>query len=152
MDSLTPQECQAIIDSISSWEPLHVTKKLGGELKFKQAPIIQWGNKYPYILHELVLRYDVGDYCTLHIDSKWRNINPRLSAYAVWITPLNDDYEGGELYFDGKLVEQVVGVPNKYKRTIPHEITPVTQGTRYSLVSWLFLPVEDARNKNTISL
>ena len=138
MDTLTVQECQAIIDGVTEWGSINVTKKKGGDLQFKQSNVTVWGNQHQNILHEFVLKYDVGDFCTLHIDSPWEKIHPTHIAYAVWITPLNDAYEGGELYFDGQLIPQNIGVPIKYLRTVPHEVKPVTSGTRYSLVSWLF--------------
>ena len=138
MDILTKAECQAIIDNIDEWEEVAITKSDGSRLEFKQAPVDCWKEQYPYMLHELVLKYDVGDYCSEHKDNAWAMINPNYHAYAVWITPLNDDYEGGELYFDGELIEQVVGIPIKYLRTIPHEVKKVTSGTRHSLVSWIF--------------
>jgi len=141
MDILTKEECQAIIDNIDEWEEVAVTKIKGGRLEFKQAPVDYWKEQYPLMLHELVLKYDVGDYCSEHRDSSWTKISPDYVAYEVWITPLNDDYEGGDLYFAGELIEQVVGVPIKYRKYILHEITPVTSGTRYSLVSWLFIKI-----------
>ena len=50
---------------------------------------------------------------------------------------LNDDFEGGDL--------EIFGVPTPKLETgsmiffpsfIAHEVTPVTKGTRYSLVLW----------------
>jgi len=137
-DILTKEECQAIIDQDHDWKSVDVTKKLGGVLKFQSSEVDVWKDQYPSILHELVLKYEIDDFCSEHIDSPWNMIHPNYHAHAVWITPLNDDYEGGELYFDGKLIKQEVGVPVKYLRTIPHEITKITKGTRYSLVAWLF--------------
>lgn len=138
MESLTREECQQIIDSVTEWKDLHIKKWSGGELHFQTADYKYWGNENSQILYECVNKYSVGDFATEHTDSNWQMIAPGFIAAAVWITPLNDDYEGGELYFNGELVEQVVGVPIKYPRTIPHEIKEVTQGTRYSLVSWVF--------------
>ena len=90
------------------------------------------------------MKYEVDDFCTEHVDHSWAYINSNYHAHAVWITPLNDDYEGGELYFDGELIEQVIGVPIKRLKDIPHEITRVTSGIRYSSVSWVFV-----RNKTS---
>lgn len=145
MDVLTKEECQAIIDADHDWESIDLTRKSGSHLKFNTADYTVWQKQYPNILKECVIRYEVGDYCSKHIDSTWKNINPGFHAHVVWITPLNDGYEGGELYVDGELVEQEVGVPLKYLRKIPHEITEVTKGTRYSLVSWLFIPNKPER-------
>jgi predicted 2-oxoglutarate/Fe(II)-dependent dioxygenase YbiX len=94
--------------------------------------------KHPEILKEVITKYEVGDFCSLHRDNSWRFEREGFRAYAVWITPLNDDYEGGDLYFNHELVEQVVGQTIKNDRRIRHEITEVTKGTRHSLVSWVF--------------
>jgi len=138
VDTLTKEECQALIDRDHVWEDVEKTKIDGSIIKFKTADVVVWGDHYPNILKECVMKYEVGDFCTEHKDSTWSRINPNYQAYAVWVTPLNDGYEGGELYFNSELVEQVIGVQNKYLRTIPHEITEITKGTRYSLVSWVF--------------
>lgn len=138
MDVLTQEQCDAIINQSHDWETVSVVKQKGGTLNFKTADIVVRREKYFNVLKECVMKYDVGDYCTEHTDNAWYMINPNYEAHAVWITPLNDDYEGGELYFDGQLVEQQIGVPVKHLRTTPHEVKPITQGTRYALVSWFF--------------
>ena len=140
MDILTPAECQELMDYDYEWKDLNVTKWSGGTLKFKTADCDFWQKRYPYMLHGCVNRYEVGDYAQEHKDSNWKNKNPGFQAMNVWITPLNNDYKGVELYFNGELIEQVIGVPVKYRINIPHEITEVTEGTRYSLVSWVFSP------------
>lgn len=139
MEQLSAEECQAIIDYAHIWNVVDLTKRDGSKIKFKQADFAMWSNQYPHILKECVMKYDVGDFCSEHKDNPWAMINPNYHARAVWITPLNTGYEGGDLYFDGKLIEQVVGIPIKQMRTTPHEITEVTSGIRYSLVSWYFV-------------
>ena len=54
---------------------------------------------------------------------------------------LNDDYEGGELtFFDDYKVETNTGdltiFPSNFM--YPHKVTPVTQGERYSFISWVW--------------
>jgi hypothetical protein len=54
---------------------------------------------------------------------------------------LNDDYEGGHLLFHRQEVKITLGhgdvivFPSGY--THPHEVTPVTKGTRKTIVTWL---------------
>jgi len=61
---------------------------------------------------------------------------PILSILSV----LNDDYEGGEFgFFDKKLKIKVnkgdvVMFPSTFM--YPHQILPVTKGTRYSIITW----------------
>lgn len=145
MDKLTPEECQAIIEEDREWSDLDMTKSYGGGvLHCKQSPVNVWGEKYPdVILYECLMRYDEGDFAEEHTDQSLRGVKPGYVARAVWITPLNDDYEGGELYFNGELVEQEVGITIKRHRAIPHEVKKITKGTRYSLVSWQFVRTKE---------
>ena len=53
---------------------------------------------------------------------------------------LNDDYEGGEWgFFDREIIVKApkgsaVMFPSNFM--YPHEIMPVTQGVRYSIITW----------------
>lgn len=146
MSVLTTEECQAIIDDNHTWESIDVTKKDGSRLHFNQSKRVVWGEQDPTILLEFVLKYEPGHFATLHTDSFWRWAKNGYAAYESWITPLNGGYEGGNLILDGDVIEQVIGVPIKFPILTPHEITEVTSGTRYSLVSWLFQPEPDWPN------
>jgi predicted 2-oxoglutarate/Fe(II)-dependent dioxygenase YbiX len=63
---------------------------------------------------------------------------------SMWIISLsitfNDDYEGGNFsFFDGEHVIKtkagsVLMFPSNFM--YPHAITPITRGTRYSMVTW----------------
>ena len=145
LNNITLEECQTLITADYDWQ---IDKFFypGGEARedslyhrtFKSAPIIVLGHLQPLIMKELITKYEVGDHCWRHRDPKWLDVKQGWQAYAVWITPLNDDYEGGELLFNDIVVKQEVGVPIKRGHREPHEITQVTSGTRYSLVSWVF--------------
>lgn len=79
---------------------------------------------------------------------RWHmDIAPRSTTRKISITmPLNEpsEYEGGNLEFNG------AGVPNRVPQqqgtviTFPsfilHRVTPVTKGTRYSMVAWITGP------------
>jgi predicted 2-oxoglutarate/Fe(II)-dependent dioxygenase YbiX len=82
-----------------------------------------------------LLRYKEGQFYTEHTDSfKGR---PRAVSCSF---ALNDDYEGGEWAFFNR--EKVIKVPKgaavlfPSNFMYPHEIMPVTKGTRYSVVTW----------------
>jgi predicted 2-oxoglutarate/Fe(II)-dependent dioxygenase YbiX len=141
MDILTKEECQTIINADHDWKVVDLVKKSGCIIKCQSAEFKHWSNKYPTILKEQVVKYGVGDFCSEHIDTAWPEIHPNYRAHTTWITPLSasDDYEGGELYIEDELTEQLVGVPIKFLRTTLHEITKITKGTRYSLVAWVFI-------------
>jgi hypothetical protein len=82
-----------------------------------------------------LLRYKEGQFYTQHTDSF--KARPRAVSCSF---ALNDDYEGGEWgFFDREMVVKapkgsVVLFPSNFM--YPHEIMPVTKGTRYSIITW----------------
>ena len=84
-----------------------------------------------------VLRYKPGGFYEPHQDVIEGDKNPRMYTF---ILALNDDYEGGEFgFFDRELVIKApkggaVLFPSNFM--YPHEIMPVTEGTRYSIITW----------------
>lgn len=83
-----------------------------------------------------LLRYQVGDFYKEHTDSYISS--PRHISCSFH---LNDDYEGGEFAFFNREFKikakkgSVVMFPSTFM--FPHEILPVTQGTRFSIITWL---------------
>jgi predicted 2-oxoglutarate/Fe(II)-dependent dioxygenase YbiX len=82
-----------------------------------------------------LLRYKEGQFYTTHTDSF--KDRPRAVSCSF---ALNDGYEGGEFaFFDRELVYNLkkgscIMFPSNFM--YPHEIMPVTSGTRYSIVTW----------------
>ena len=82
-----------------------------------------------------LLRYKEGQFYTQHTDSF--KDRPRAVSCSFM---LNDDYEGGEFaFFDRELVYNLkkgscIMFPSNFM--YPHEIMPVTSGTRYSIITW----------------
>jgi len=82
-----------------------------------------------------LLRYKTGQFYTQHTDSFL--LEPRLVTASIH---LNDDYKGGEFaFFDRKLKYKlnkgdVLMFPSTFM--YPHEVMPVTKGTRYSITTW----------------
>lgn len=82
-----------------------------------------------------LLRYEAGQFYTTHTDSF--KDRPRAVSCSF---ALNDNYEGGEFaFFDRELVYNLkkgscIMFPSNFM--YPHEIMPVTSGTRYSIVTW----------------
>jgi Rps23 Pro-64 3,4-dihydroxylase Tpa1-like proline 4-hydroxylase len=99
-----------------------------------------YNNKFPLCRIEEdsgyeLLRYKEGQFYTQHTDSfKGR---PRSVSCSF---ALNDNYEGGEwAFFDRELIIKAhkgsaVLFPSNFM--YPHEIMPVTKGTRYSVITW----------------
>ena len=83
-----------------------------------------------------MLKYEVGDFYIQHSDS----FKEQPRALTV-IMSMNDGYEGGEVaLFNRELVYKlgagdVLVFPSNFM--YPHEIMPVTEGTRYSIITWV---------------
>ena len=84
----------------------------------------------------MLLRYKTGDYVKKHVDTS-SDQHRTLSCSLI----LNDDYEGGEISFlDGKVKPHLkkgdlVIFPSSF--TYPHQVLPITSGTRYSIITWI---------------
>jgi predicted 2-oxoglutarate/Fe(II)-dependent dioxygenase YbiX len=82
-----------------------------------------------------LLRYKEGQFYTQHTDS-FKDRPRAVSCSFV----LNDDYEGGDFaFFDRELKYKLkkgscIMFPSNFM--YPHEIMPVTSGTRYSIITW----------------
>jgi len=82
-----------------------------------------------------LLKYEIGGFYITHTDSF--KDRPRAVSCSFM---LNDDYEGGEFaFFDRELVYNLkkgscIMFPSNFM--YPHEIMPVTSGTRYSVITW----------------
>lgn len=82
-----------------------------------------------------LLRYSEGCFYKQHVDSFKKN--PRSVSCSF---VLNDDFEGGEFAFlDRELKYKLekgdaLMFPSNFM--YPHEVMPVTKGTRYSIVTW----------------
>jgi hypothetical protein len=83
-----------------------------------------------------MLRYEKGQYYIQHTDS-FKEQQRSLSCSIQ----LNDDYIGGEFaFFDREILIRtkpgsVIVFPSNFM--YPHEIMPVIEGTRYSIITWL---------------
>jgi len=112
------------------------------DLVFKASSVVlkDFISKYPYLTVEKdtgynFLKYELGGFYTEHIDS-FTDYPRSISCSFI----LNDDYEGGEFaFFDGQLKYKLrkgsaIAFPSAYM--FPHEIMPVTKGTRYSIITW----------------
>jgi Rps23 Pro-64 3,4-dihydroxylase Tpa1-like proline 4-hydroxylase len=82
-----------------------------------------------------LLRYKEGQFYIQHTDSF--KARPRAVSCSF---ALNDDYEGGEWGFFNR--EKIIKAPKgsavlfPSNFMYPHEIMPVTKGTRYSIITW----------------
>jgi Rps23 Pro-64 3,4-dihydroxylase Tpa1-like proline 4-hydroxylase len=83
-----------------------------------------------------VLKYSVGQQFVNHIDDH-RDF-PRKISYVYYF---NENYEGGEICFPRfnlmykPKANEMIFFPSNY--VYNHSVSPVTEGTRYAVVSWL---------------
>ncbi len=84
-----------------------------------------------------VLRYGTGQHYKEHVDQGWGCLDRVLSGLLY----LNDDFEGGEIYFSNQELTltpetgMLVLFPSNF--LFPHLVKPVTAGWRYSVVCWM---------------
>lgn len=142
-EDLNVRNCQTIGISFSSIieKNKKTRQKLDQELFTCAAKVIQEYNKqFTHCNIEQdsgydLLKYETGQFYKQHIDSF--KDRPRAVSCSFM---LNDDYEGGEFaFFDRELVYNLkkgscIMFPSNFM--YPHEIMPVTSGTRYSIVTW----------------
>jgi predicted 2-oxoglutarate/Fe(II)-dependent dioxygenase YbiX len=137
------RNCQTII---ISWphviqENKDVRHKLDNKIFDSAAKCItEYNIKFPYSKIEEdsgyeLLKYPEGGFYIEHTDSfKGR---PRAVSCSFIV---NDDFEGGEFAFFNRELKYKLGkgdaimFPSNFM--YPHEIMPVTKGTRYSIITW----------------
>ena len=85
-------------------------------------------------------RYGVGGFMSSHVDnihhSHGQSYGYPQSSVLLF---LNDDYEGGEIIVAGNIYKPAKGsalvFPSNFM--FPHEVKTVTEGERWSVISWL---------------
>jgi len=98
-----------------------------------------------------ILKYEVGDFYDWHMDGCGTGASvardkarPHIDGKARKLSMsliLNDDYEGGDLIlYDGGTMKQNKGSMVFFPSYLHHKVSPVTKGTRYSLVMWFLGP------------
>ena len=99
-----------------------------------------------------ITRYRKGEYYNFHRDGRGDNLaaNGGFVRKLSMTVLLNDGYEGGDFQFaqinNGKIKIDTPDFNGKqgsmvmFPSDMDHRITPVTKGTRYSLVVWFLGP------------
>ena len=118
-----------------------IRKKIDEDLfQCASKSLSEYRNIFPEINAEIdtgysLLRYKEGQFYVQHTDS-FKSQQRSLSCSFV----LNSDFEGGEFaFFDRELIFSLnkgesILFPSNFM--FPHEIMPVTSGTRYSIITW----------------
>jgi len=86
-------------------------------------------------------RYDGDDngFYEYHLDLTFEGRKPAFDRKVSCVALLSDpsEFTGGELMLMGDTVNLKKGSVVAFPSFYPHKVTEVTQGTRYSMVSWL---------------
>lgn len=137
------RNCQTIVTSYP-----HIIEK-NKKVRFKidkylmasaSKCIKEYNTKFPHCSIEEdsgyeLLKYPEGCFYTEHTDSF--KARPRAVSCSFI---LNDDFEGGDFAFFNKELKyklekgDALMFPSNFM--YPHEVMPVTKGTRYSIITW----------------
>lgn len=88
-------------------------------------------------------KYEVGDFYSWHVDIGPQHAGNRKLSITVQLSA-PDSYEGGDLEMGGVPLKEGgfwaaprdLGSVTLFPSFMRHRVTPVTKGTRYSLVAW----------------
>jgi predicted 2-oxoglutarate/Fe(II)-dependent dioxygenase YbiX len=157
------QAADILIETVDNQVRSNDLLKLGGsepllqstnKLLFDKLFIVQqllyqaYGVKFPFAEPCTVLRYQEKQFYKRHIDnillaSRFQELEQGIPTRDVSIVGyLNDDFEGGETYFDRQDLKvkpeagAVLVFPAYF--THPHESLPILKGQKYAFTSWLF--------------
>ena len=142
-ENLQMRNCQTIGLSCSSViEKNQTTRQQIDQELFNCASkaIKEYKNSFSYCYIERdygysLLKYSNNCFYRSHVDSAFNSPRAVSCSFA-----LNDDYEGGEFAFFNRELEYKIpkGAALMFPSNFmyPHEVMPVTSGTRYSIVTW----------------
>ena len=98
-----------------------------------------------------VMKFEPGSFLTEHLDAQWMCLSnywvpdTNMVSQSLITVALNDDFEGGWFTVEGQVIPHKVGsaiqVPMHAldkSKSVKHGVTPVIEGTRYTLVFWNF--------------
>ena len=96
--------------------------------------------------------YKEGEYFDWHTDA---NNDAYRDRFASIVIQLNDTYKGGVLEIkningENVHIENKIGKLYMFNSRLLHRVTPVVEGTRYSLVNWVSLIKTNPKKQNLI--
>lgn len=144
IDSTSVRKCETVFISMPSVIQKNPQKRQELDSRiFKSLENVITTYKTKFPLFEAIedtgyelLKYNEGGFYVQHTDSFPEK--PRVISCSV---ALNTDFEGGEFaFFDREITHRVtkgsaIVFPANFM--FPHEILPVTSGTRYSMITWI---------------
>lgn len=166
--ALSPVECAAIIQAHDTGPVQTGQVGVSGETRKSRKSTIRWlkddpatkwlyarvtaifqsvNEKYQFDLRGFadaiqLAHYELGDYYDWHMDiGKGQSSLRKISLSIQLSDPAT--YDGGDLEFFGMPEFQCPrgqGTAITFPTFLPHRVTPVTRGTRLSLVAWISGP------------
>jgi len=110
-----------------------------------QSYIVEANRIWNYNIHRLekvqLSKYEVGGHYDWHMDSKVP-VNDEQRKLSISIL-LNEDFDGGGLVIEPNKDENVLKLQGDivvFPSFLQHKVIPVTDGTRYTAVSWAYGP------------
>jgi len=110
-----------------------------------QSYIVEANKNWNYDIRRLekiqMSQYGIGGHYNWHMDSK-APVNDEQRKLSISIL-LNDDFEGGGLEIESNKDENVLKYQGDivvFPSFLQHRVLPVTDGIRYSAVSWAYGP------------
>jgi len=147
---------KGILTDVDTMRSFGLSDNFFGDLKDKyQEAVEKVFNKKVKANTSHAQKWDVGGFAAPHSDNSDHDGNPNafeINKY-VGILYLNDNYDGGELYFcdkDNSMKPYLSFKPNAYSYYVfpggvenIHGVSEITKGTRYTMVSfWDYADIE----------
>jgi PKHD-type hydroxylase len=124
-------------------EPMSVFGCIAATYILNANKSADWNFNLTHMNSVQVGKYSEGSFYDWHNDLKIDKNNDdqrKLSLSLVLSDP--SDYEGGDLELSGATEQPKIGQGSiiVFPSLIDHRVTPVTKGTRYSMVAWMHGP------------
>ena len=153
---LSEEQCTDILDNATgSWKsskvgPLNYESK--ERISSEQTSIYDYGKLHELKeqlgiqelpMHYKLVRYQKGDVFKKHRDNG-EGYNDRYKTLVIQLSN-SEDYKGGDLLIYNNIKQNEsytkanrdIGTCIMFASNISHEVTPIEEGIRYSLVIWL---------------
>ncbi|NBP15838.1 2OG-Fe(II) oxygenase [bacterium] len=120
-----------------------VFKKLTDTVNVINDTFFNYDLKYIENLQFTMYNGENKDFYSKHIDMGYQTVNTRKLSFSLQLSDPND-YKGGDLVLHYQ--EKPIVLPKErgtclfFPSYTLHQVTPVTKGTRYSLVGWVMGP------------
>ena len=110
------------------------------DILYKQLSNKILGDQDGYLIELFIARYNVSEGVDWHTDFEYYEKQPpyknkRRINFSIVLT---NDFKGGILEINSESVSTPVGTITYFDASINHRVTRVTDGTRYSLIGWIY--------------